>query len=182
MNSLRFVALLSTLLALTACGVEDATIEEGGFEQVETDETALTTNTRFEIFTGRDGRSYFHLIAGNGQKVLGSQGYSSASSAKGGISSVKTNGVNEGRYLLREAVDGTWYFVVAATNGQIVGISQMYSTQAAAKTGINTVIRVVTATANQPLPITSGARFESFRGLDGRYYFHARAANGEIVL
>ena len=28
----------------------------------------------------------------------------------------------------------------------------------------------------------TGARFQTFQGLDGKYYFHLRAANGEIVL
>lgn len=182
MKTLRFVAILSALTALSACGVEDADMEMGGDEQLSIDESAVSTNTRFEIFTGRDGQSYFHLIAGNGQKVLSSEGYTTATGAKNGIVTVKNNGAQESRYLLREAQDGRWYFVLVAGNGQIIGLSQMYTTQAGAKSGMAATRRVVIATANQPLPATSGTRFETFRGLDGRYYFHLRAANGQIVL
>lgn len=182
MKTLRFVAILSAITALTACGVEDADMEISGDEQLSIDESAVSTNTRFEIFKGQDGQSYFHLIAGNGQKVLSSEGYSSATSAKSGIVTVKSNGTQERRYLLREAQDGRWYFVLVAGNGQIIAVSQMYSSESAAKTGIATAVKVVTATAEQPLPATSGTRFETFKGLDGRYYFHLRAANGQIVL
>jgi uncharacterized protein YegP (UPF0339 family) len=183
MKTFRIVALLSAITALTtACGVEDAEMELGGEETLAIDEGAVSTGTRFEIFAGKDGQSYFHLIAGNGQKVLSSEGYASATGAKSGIATVKTNGVVESRYLLRESSDGRYYFVLVAGNGQIIGISQMYTTAASAKAGITATMKVVTATANQPLPATSGTRFESFKGLDGRYYFHLRAANGQIIL
>lgn len=183
MKTFRIVALLSAITALTtACGVEDAEMELGGEDTLAIDESAVTTNTRFEIFTGKDGQSYFHLIAGNGQKVLSSEGYASASSAKNGIATVKSNGTNERRYLARESSDGRFYFVLVAGNGQIIGVSQMYTTAASAKTGITATMRVVTATANQPLPATSGTRFETFKGLDRKFYFHLRASNGQIIL
>ena len=46
----------------------------------------------FELFTGEDGKSYFHLRAGNGEIMLGSQGYTASASARGGIASVLANG------------------------------------------------------------------------------------------
>jgi hypothetical protein len=37
------------------------------------------------------------------------------------------------------ATDGRFYFTLTAQNGQIVGISQMYTTKAAAQSGIASV-------------------------------------------
>jgi uncharacterized protein YegP (UPF0339 family) len=45
----------------------------------------------FEIFKDDAGRYYFHLKAGNGEKILESQTYSSRESAKVGIASIKLN-------------------------------------------------------------------------------------------
>lgn len=183
MKTFRIVALLASITALTtACGVEDAEMELGGDESLSIDESAVTTNTRFEVFTGRDGQSYFHLIAGNGQKVLASEGYTTPTGAKNGVATVKNNGALESRYLLRESSDGRHYFVLVAGNGQIIGVSQMYTTASSAKTGMVATRRVVLATANQPLPAVSGTRFATFKGLDGRFYFHLRASNGQIIL
>lgn len=183
MKTFRLVAVLAALSALTACGV--GVEETDGVDTMDTlsdQDASLTANSRFETFVGQDGRYYFHLLAGNGEKVLASQSYASLSSAKGGISSVKTNGVNANRFLLREASDGTNYFVLVAGNGAIIGVSEMYSSKSAAQAGIDTVIKIVTAVNAQPVEPTTGVRFETFKGLDGKYYFHLRAANGEIVL
>lgn len=178
MNALR-LSLLALAVAVTACGPADASIDGDEFTDVSGE---LTASSHFETFTGKDGKFYFHLLAGNGQKVLASQGYASLSGAKGGIETVKTNGVNANRYLQREAVDGSNYFVLVAGNGQIVGVSEMYSSAANAAKGaatVQTIIGVVAATS----PAAAGdTRFETFKGLDNKYYFHLKANNGEIVL
>ncbi|MBI3185034.1 MAG: DUF1508 domain-containing protein [Myxococcales bacterium] len=181
MKTLRLIPALAALLALAGCGVGDATItlDEGAYEE---NQEALTTPGRFETFVGQDGQYYFHLLAGNGQKVLASEGYSSLSSAKGGISSVRSNGVNNGRYFLREASDGSWYFVLIATNGRIIAVSEMYSSQWNAGRGITRVAEVIRLTVAQGPALAGDPRFEIFRGLDSKYYFHLRARNGEIVL
>ncbi|MEW5743430.1 MAG: DUF1508 domain-containing protein [Myxococcota bacterium] len=180
----RLFSLAFAVLFVSACGVDDASLggEEFAEETLSNDELALINNGRFETFQGQDGQYYFHLLAGNGQCVLRSEGYASYSSSQNGVTSVQNNGVNEGRYLLREAADGSWYFLLTATNGQIIGISQMYSTESNAKAGITAVINVVKNT-NLKGPAAQGAiRFEVFKGMDARYYFHLKAANGEVVL
>lgn len=183
MNTLRLFAALLTLTALTACGVgTDVEIDGQDADQVAISDAELTANARFETFVGKDGQYYFHLIAGNGEKVLNSEGYTTASGAKSGITTVRNNGVIDSRYLLREAADGASYFVLVAGNGQIVAVSQMYSTKSSAERAIATVKNIITVTnASQPAP-TNDARFQFFRGADSKYYFHVRAANGEIVL
>src|SRR5205809_37473 len=108
MNFKTTIALFASL-ALTACGVDQANVTTGTDElPYEVNNDALTTQGKFETFVGRDGKTYFHLLAGNGEKVLQSQGYSSQASALSGIESLKANGQDASKYLLREASDGTW--------------------------------------------------------------------------
>lgn len=182
--STRLLALLVAVFALTACGIDSATVTD----DVELDGSAeamdelSTTRGRFETFTGQDGKSYFHLLAGNGEKVLASQGYASASSAAAGIASVQNNGTNPAAYELREAVDGSTYFVLKAGNGAVIGLSEMYVSKANAERAITSIVKVVKATvAEVAAPQTQG-QFEVFKGLSGKYFFHLRAKNGEIVL
>lgn len=178
MNALR-LSLLALALAVTACGPADASIDG---EQYTDESGELTASSHFETFTGKDGKFYFHLLAGNGQKVLASQGYTTLSGAKSGIETVKTNGVNAMRYLQREAVDGSHYFVLVAGNGHIIGVSEMYASAANAERGATTVQTIVGAvTATNPAA-AGDTRFETFKGLDNKYYFHLKANNGEIVL
>lgn len=178
MNASRLLVALTALIALAACGA--GTLDDG--TDLGDVDASLVTKGRFETFEGKDGRFYFHLLAGNGQKVLMSQGYATATAAVGGIGSVNVNGTEAASYELRKAVDGSSYFVLKAANGQIVGISEMYATESNAQRGLNTVVQLVQYTASQPLPAVTGIRFETFKGIDGKYYFHLRAANGEIVL
>ena len=179
MKTLRILVALAAALPLTACGV-GALTDNGEILEGDSD---ITTKGRFETFVGSDGSSYyFHLLAGNGEKVLASQAYSSASAAQAGVGSVNVNGVETANYELRQASDASWYFVLKAGNSEVIGVSEMYVSQANAQRGLSTVVQIVQFTAAQPSPATSGARFESFKGIDGKYYFHLRAANGEIVL
>lgn len=180
MNALRS-SLLMLALMLTACGPADAYLDgEGEVMDAET-EQALNSG-RFETFQGKDGQYYFHLLAGNGEKILASEGYTTLSSAKSGIETVKKNGLNPMRFLQREAVDGRAYFVLTGGNGAIIGVSQMYATASNANRGAATVqqviAQVVATTAAQP----GDTKFETFRGLDRKYYFHLKANNGQIVL
>lgn len=183
----RLVALLASLFTITACGVDSAVVSDDvlgdDFDaSAEAMDELSTVRGRFETFTGRDGQTYFHLLAGNGEKVLASEGYGSPSAAAAGIDSVQLNGINAARYELREAVDGSTYFVLKGGNGSVIGLSEMYVSKANAQRAIDSVVKVVKATTLEaPAPQTVG-RFEVFRGLDGKHYFHLRARNGEIVL
>src|SRR5438128_6123531 len=133
MNSFKIAPVVFAALALTACGVDQARIDPGegaddGTYQVNNE--ALSAPGKFETFVGRDGQTYFHLLAGNGEKVLASQGYASLASALSGIESLKAAGTDASKYLLREASDGAWYFVVASlANAEILAVSVMYVSQ-----------------------------------------------------
>lgn len=187
MNFMKVLAAAAVAMVLAACGggVDGEQADDG----LDTDAPALSASElsaamhgRFETFVGRDGKFYFHLLAGNGEMVLASEGYATEGAAAAGIEAVKTNGSDEARYLQREATDGSAYFVVTARNGAILAVSEMYATASNATRAVGQVMKVVQNTSTAGAEAAAGAKFESFRGLDGRYYFHLRAANGEIVL
>src|SRR5437868_2332636 len=123
MKTLR-LPLLAALFALSACGVQQADLDTSNTEELGDNADALSRPGRFETYVGQDGQHYFHLLAGNGEKVLASEGYSTTSGALSGIATVQANGADTNRYLIREASDGSWYFVLVAGNGHIIGVSE----------------------------------------------------------
>lgn len=65
-----------------------------------------------------------------GKNVLRSENYKEKRSALNGIESVKKNCGNDARYELKESSNGKFFFNLKAGNGQIVGTSTMYATDA----------------------------------------------------
>ena len=96
---------------------------------------------KFVMTKGKDGKDYFVLKAGNGEVILQSQGYKSASGCENGIESVRTNSQDESKFECREAKDGRTYFVVKANNGQEIGRSQLYKTTSGCKNGMASVAK-----------------------------------------
>ncbi|QAA81023.1 DUF1508 domain-containing protein [Aequorivita sp. H23M31] len=82
---------------------------------------------------------HFVLKAGNGQVILSSQMYASKASAMKGIESVKANAADDSLYERKTAVNGKFHFNIKATNGQVIGSSQMYASEAGVTTGIESV-------------------------------------------
>jgi len=147
------------------------------------DEQDVTANAgHFETFKGEDGQYYFHLIAGNYERLLSSEGYTTKQSATKGIASVKTNGVDSKNFKVLKASNGQYYFNLVAGNGQIVGTSELYSTKSNATKGVNAVKALIVKQLRTEAAETGGAEFAVYEGKDGDSYFHLRAANGEIVL
>lgn len=97
---------------------------------------------KFEIYQGNDGQFYFRLTARNGQNILASQGYAAKAGCQGGIESVKTNGIIDERFEVKEAANGKFYFNLLAANKQVIGKSQMYATPETCQGGIEAVKRV----------------------------------------
>ena len=52
-------------------------------------------NPKFEVFEGKDGKSYFRLIAANAKVIGVSEGYNTIAACKNGIKSVKKNAESE---------------------------------------------------------------------------------------
>ena len=96
---------------------------------------------KFTISKGNDGKHYFALKAGNGEVILQSQGYASASSCANGIESVRKNAADPGRFEKKTAKDGRFYFVLLSANKQTIGKSQMYKTESGCKNGMASVGR-----------------------------------------
>ncbi|WP_439100439.1 YegP family protein [Congregibacter sp.] len=94
---------------------------------------------KFELKKGKTGKFSFNLKSGNGQVVFTSQTYDSKRSATAGITSVKKNADKDARYERKSSTKGQPYFVIKATNGQVIGKSQMYSNAVSMEKGIKSV-------------------------------------------
>ncbi|EED30829.1 conserved domain protein [gamma proteobacterium NOR5-3] len=94
---------------------------------------------KFELKKGKTGKFSFNLKSGNGQVVFTSQTYDNKRSATAGIASVKKNADKDARYERKSSTKGQPYFVMKATNGQVVGKSQMYSNALSMEKGIKSV-------------------------------------------
>ncbi len=78
-----------------------------------------------------------------------------------------------GKFDLKKAKDGQFFFTLVAGNGEIVGKSEMYKAKASAKNGIESVKK------NAP---ERGRFKDPFEGNSGKWYFSLKARNGEIIL
>ena len=94
---------------------------------------------KFVIKTSKNGKIRFNVKASNGQIILTSETYETRKAAESGIAAVKKNAVVDGRFERKTARDGSVYFVLKASNGEIVGKSEHYPTLAGLETGISTV-------------------------------------------
>jgi len=94
---------------------------------------------KFELKKAANGQFMFNLKAANGEVILTSEQYVAKASAENGIASVKKNAPEDGRYQRKTAKNGKPYFVLTATNGQVIGLSEMYSSVAAMEGGIASV-------------------------------------------
>lgn len=96
-------------------------------------------NPKFSKFTDKGGEWRFNLHAANGQVILSSEGYSSASACDNGIASVQKNCGSDDRYEKKTAKSGKFFFVLKSGNHQVIGQSQMYATESGMNNGIESV-------------------------------------------
>lgn len=94
---------------------------------------------KFVTKTGKNGEFYFNLLAGNGQVILSSEGYTTTAARQNGIESVKKNAGDDTRYERLTSNNGKPYFTLKAANGQVIGKSQMYESEAGRDNGIASV-------------------------------------------
>ena len=95
---------------------------------------------KFVISKRKNGEFQFNLKATNGQVILSSEGYTTKAACMNGIESVMKNSQEEKRFEVLESKNGKHYFNLKATNGQIIGTSQMYEAMASCKNGVQSVM------------------------------------------
>lgn len=94
---------------------------------------------KFEIKKSTNGKFHFNLKAGNGQIILSSEMYETRGACENGIESVRNNAADARRFEKRTSTKGDPYFILKAGNGQEIGRSEMYSSDAACDNGIESV-------------------------------------------
>ena len=95
---------------------------------------------KFVITTRKNGEYQFNLKATNGQVILTSEGYKTKASCLNGVESVKKNSQDEKRFNKKVASNGKPFFNLMATNGQVIGSSQMYANETNMNNGIASVM------------------------------------------
>lgn len=94
---------------------------------------------KFVINKRTNGEFQFNLKANNGQIILASEGYKAKTSCENGIDSVRKNSSDDSKVEKRTAANGKFYFNLEATNGRIIGTSEMYESAASRDNGIASV-------------------------------------------
>ncbi|HSM32176.1 MAG TPA: YegP family protein [Woeseiaceae bacterium] len=96
---------------------------------------------KFECYKDKAGELRFRLKAGNGETILSSEGYSSKKSCDNGIESVRKNAAIPERFEKTQTAGGKFRFNLKASNGQVIGVSQNYDSEAGRDNGIASVTR-----------------------------------------
>ncbi|TKC65623.1 DUF1508 domain-containing protein [Pedobacter hiemivivus] len=94
---------------------------------------------KFEIKTRKNGDFQFDLKAGNGQVILTSEGYTSKGACQNGIESVKRNSKDDSKFERKTSTNDKPYFNLKASNGQVIGTSEMYESESSRENGIESV-------------------------------------------
>ena len=99
------------------------------------------TMGKFIVTVRKNGEFQFNLKATNGQVILTSEGYVKKESCLNGIESVKKNAPIAERFEVKVAKNGKPFFNLKASNGQVIGSSQMYASERTMKQGIASVMK-----------------------------------------
>ena len=94
---------------------------------------------KFEVKTRKNGEFQFNLKAGNGQVILSSEGYTTKANCLNGVESVKKNAQDDNKFDRKTSTNGKHYFNLKATNGQIIGTSEMYESASGMENGVESV-------------------------------------------
>jgi uncharacterized protein len=87
------------------------------------------------------GGYMFNLKAANSKVVLTSEHYKDKAGALNGIKSVKKHAAKESNFERKSSSKGDPYFVLKASNGEIIGRSEIYKSNAACSNGIASVMK-----------------------------------------
>ena len=107
----------------------------------------------YQLETTEEGKIHFTLNAGNHEVILNSQLYTAKANAENGIESARANGPVEARYERKLSAKGEPYFLLKAQNGQIIGVSEMYGSEASRDDGIRSVVANSASTVTKDLTV-----------------------------
>lgn len=94
---------------------------------------------KFRITTRKNGEFQFNLEASNGQVILTSEGYTTKPACMNGVESVRKNSQEDARFEKKTTESGAFRFSLKASNGQVIGTSQNYTTEAGRDNGVESV-------------------------------------------
>lgn len=95
--------------------------------------------SHYELKNAANGEFMFNLKAVNGEIILTSERYMSKESALNGIESVRKNAAEDAQFERKKAASSQPFFVLKAKNHEVVGRSEMYSSDGAMEKGIESV-------------------------------------------
>lgn len=96
---------------------------------------------KFHIFKSSANSQYYYRLraTGNNEIILRGEGYTTLASCKAGIESVKANAPYDSRYDKLHTTVRQYHFNLKASNGEIVGTSESYTTSTNRDLGIGLV-------------------------------------------
>lgn len=95
----------------------------------------------FELKQTNNGQFMVNLRAGSGEIILTSPLYRTKIHAEEAIGSTRANAPLDARYERRTANPGEPYFVLKTATGEVLGRSELYSSEQAMENGIASVQR-----------------------------------------
>lgn len=97
-------------------------------------------HSKFQIFKStKNNQYYFRLLATNNQIILASEGYTTKDNCKNGIASVKNHSPHDAYYKRLTSSNAQYYFTLTASNNQVIGMSEMYTSAQGRDNGIKSV-------------------------------------------
>lgn len=94
---------------------------------------------KFEVYQDARNEYRFRLKANNGQTILASEGYSAKAGCMNGVESVRKNSQDDSKFDRKISSNGKHYFNLKASNGQVIGTSEMYESSSGMENGIASV-------------------------------------------
>jgi uncharacterized protein len=93
----------------------------------------------FVINRATSGELYFVLKAENSQIILTSQIYKSKQACLSDMDLVRNNCNDDSKYERKVSVNNKNYFILKASDGHIIGNSEMYASKSGMENGIKSV-------------------------------------------
>ncbi len=96
---------------------------------------------KFEMYRDEGGKFVFRLRAENGDIILHSQAYPSQIECSRAIRSAQSSSKNRLCYVEHSPQTNAYYFNLVTVSGEILGTSQIFSTESGRANGVKSVTR-----------------------------------------